>query len=266
MGGGSVFVSVLRDSKLDGREVWINDADVGIASFWFTVFGDDDQAFRDLKSLVEGLAPCPLEDDYNLRLFDMIKRWRASGFDSVQGRVYEGFRSLFLNRTTFSGVASGGAIGGSVQNGEYRMDCRYNEASLLRRLDALRMCRRRVEVMHIDFQEFLEQTPKDGFIYLDPPYVDKGGDLYDEQMTASDHDRLAEALKRETRPFLLSYDDHDDVRRRYPEDLFKLESVDVFYTISGRERRNKKHPELLISKREQQCPPATRFRTRSRAA
>ena len=52
--------------------------------------------------------------------------------------------------------------------------------------------------------------------YLDPPYIEKGPELYQFSFTEDDHRRLARVLRRESRPWLLSYDRHplvDDLYR-----------------------------------------------------
>ncbi len=45
-----------------------------------------------------------------------------------------GFSTFFLNRTNVSGVIKGGIIGGQEQQGEYKIDARYNGQNLIRKL------------------------------------------------------------------------------------------------------------------------------------
>jgi DNA adenine methylase len=49
--------------------------------------------------------------------------------------------------------------------------------------------------------------PGEAFFYLDPPYYKKGPQLYQFSFTDEDHISPAELLRRETRPWLLSYND-----------------------------------------------------------
>jgi DNA adenine methylase len=55
-------------------------------------------------------------------------------------------------------------------------------------------------------------------VYLDPPYVSKSRRLYMNKYDENDHDHVTLAcylLQQQTLPWILSYDDHDVIRRLY---------------------------------------------------
>ena len=98
-------------------------------------------------------------------------------------------------------------------------------------------------------------------IYLDPPYVDKAAWLYEWSFESAEHADLASALLNETSyRWLLSYDDHDEVR-----DLYCGRSgqttlhVSHRYTAAGSETRTVKD-ELLVTNLPL-IPKSDRYRT-----
>ncbi len=89
-------------------------------------------------------------------------------------------------------------------------------------------------------------------VYMDPPYIGKGDDLYPTSMSAEDHERLARILRYEKRDFLLSYDDHETARRLYSNNRFLIRKTDTVmskkvYTMAGHKRVNNRVAELLIT-------------------
>ena len=69
-------------------------------------------------------------------------------------------------------------------------------------------------------------------LYLDPPYFDKGNDLYQHGFERKDHERLAEALQNTNHTWVLSYDDCPEVRELY-EDWASVEPLNVNYSITA---------------------------------
>ena len=48
-----------------------------------------------------------------------------------------GFSAFFPNRTNRSGILLGGVIGGKKQEGEWKLDARFNKANLIQRIKAI---------------------------------------------------------------------------------------------------------------------------------
>ena len=95
-----------------------------------------------------------------------------------------------------------------------------------------------------DFQIFLSDVIKDDiFIYLDPPYYDKGGELYQFSFTEEDHNRMSKFLRDLDKPWLLSYDFCDAIKELYSWAF--ISKINVKCTINTKTgSRNK--PECLI--------------------
>lgn len=55
----------------------------------------------------------------------------------------------------------------------------------------------------------------ESFLFIDPPYVGVGNRLYAAGMDAGPHQRLAAALQRCPTPWVLTFDEHPDVRELY---------------------------------------------------
>ncbi len=92
----------------------------------------------------------------------------------------------------------------------------------------------------LDFERLFE--PGKALFYLDPPYYKAGPALYQFAFSAADHERLASILRRESRPWLLSYDEHPTIHDLY-RGWSRIEAVEVGYSINSRTRKT----ELLIS-------------------
>ena len=92
------------------------------------------------------------------------------------------FATFFLNRTNRSGILNGGPIGGVEQAGAWKLDARYNKEALIERIVKIGRMRRYIALTNLDAIEFLTSSaptwPKKTLVYLDPPYHDKGRDLY----------------------------------------------------------------------------------------
>jgi len=73
-----------------------------------------------------------------------------------------------------------------------------------------------VVIEKLDFEVLMRRYDKpDGFIYLDPPYVELGTKLYDNSFGDDEHMRLRDVLADMKALWLLSYNDHPLVRELY---------------------------------------------------
>jgi DNA adenine methylase len=201
-GGAGAGLRLLVDEYVD--EIVINDLNPGIAAFWRALFGSPD-------ALLEKLAACEVT----------IAEWHRQREAYLAERVDDvalGFAFFFLNRTNRSGIPDARPIGGYAQTGTWKIDARFNKKGLGRRIAALSRYGSRVTVCEVDGGRLIEDLQKEPgtFIYADPPYLDKGDDLYLDTMSWEDHQRLARSLTAGGR-WLLTYDADPRVRRRlYP--------------------------------------------------
>jgi DNA adenine methylase len=107
-----------------------------------------------------------------------------------------------------------------------------------------------------DFGDILARYDSPGtFFYLDPPYVAFQSNGQYDPLTAERRVEMFRSLKKIKGRFLLSFDDHPEVRQLAKAHAFKVKRVDVVYTISGR-GHGKPSPELLIANYQLEKPAA----------
>jgi DNA adenine methylase len=91
-----------------------------------------------------------------------------------------------------------------------------------------------VVLSDVDFEEVIDTLPDGCFVFVDPPYYAADQDkFYNAVFEHDDHKRLAECLKRNSNRllFLLTYDDHPDIRRMYKW-VSSIEGQGWNYTIN----------------------------------
>lgn len=196
-GGAAVAWELLLTGVV--RNVAINDVSWPIYAFWVSALNRTDD-------LIAMIRDTPVNVETRARVKEaFMKRSDLSELDTA-------FATFFLNRTNRSGILNGGMIGGKAQTGPWKLDARYNKEELIDRIIRIARMRRRITVTKMDAVAFLRsQAPTwnaKTLVYLDPPYFDKGPDLYPNFYKHGDHAGVAAAV-RELRgiPWIVSYDD-----------------------------------------------------------
>jgi DNA adenine methylase len=190
-GGAGVGLRLLVDEHVD--EIVINDLNPGIAAFWRAVFERPDD-------LLTRLQDCEIT----------IEEWhrqREVYLSEPDDDVELGFALFFLNRTNRSGILDARPIGGYEQKGKWKIDARFDKGRLSHRIEVLSSYGSRVSIRQEDGIEIIRGHLKepDSFIYADPPYLEKGDDLYLDTLGWTDHVRLSKLLQ-EGGQWLLTYD------------------------------------------------------------
>jgi DNA adenine methylase len=204
-GGGGLALRLLFEEY--ASSIVINDLDPLVYSFWTTCLERSD----DLINWIER-TPINISVWQNCR--EVIKnQTKASVFERATA-------FFFLNRTNVSGVLSGGVIGGLNQKGKYKIDARFNKGQLINKIRKIARFANRIEVSQIDgiqlVKRFKNRTART-FIYLDPPYFEKGCNLYLNAYNAEDHARLCRFVSTLSTPWILSYDNHSFIINLYKE-------------------------------------------------
>lgn len=222
-GGASVALAVADTNPT--AQIHMNDKDTRVAAFWKLTSSDS------VHELIDKLDVEP-----TLELFyDTRSRQCTNDVDLA-------FQAIFLNRTAYSGMLDAGPMGGRLQNGDTKINSRYNFRKLKDKILACnQLLAGRTVVTCKDFRDVLSETAPYIATYLDPPYVVKGNELYSVGMSHEDHCALAEILKHRTN-WLLSYDDCALSRSLYSEEV---STVPVRYCIAN---NWSKRGELLIEK------------------
>lgn len=202
-GGAGAALALLYSGKV-GRIV-INDLDPAIHAFWRAATESSDAFITKMHST-------PVN----------IKEWQKQQaiYKDKNAEVFDrGFATFYLNRTNVSGIIGGGPIGGLNQGGKYKISARFNKKTLAKRLEQLALYADRISVTNEDGVKLIKKylNRKDAFIYLDPPYFEKGSSLYMNSYEGPDHSRLSGVLNDNPDSFwLLTYDNKRQIKSLYP--------------------------------------------------
>lgn len=250
-GGCGAALFLLINGYVD--RIVINDADPVIFSFWKAVTEQPDELIAKIK---------------NTRV--SMTAWRAqreilaSSADHSQLDV--AFATFFLNRTNRSGILAGGVIGGKGQSGDWKLGARYNKEDLIERIRVIGKLSKRISVYGldaIDLLDTIESTlPEKSLIYLDPPYFQKGAQLYRNYYCPNDHAAIAERVAKLKVPVIVTYDNAKEISELYSS----FEQVEFCLRYSTHQARPQA-TELLIYKNIslQSAPVLTRAKTLSPA-
>ena len=204
-GGAGAALKLLVDEVV--KTIHINDLAPGVAAFWRSVFNSTDA----LCSLILN-ASVSIDDWHRHRsIFE-----RPQDHDDLE----LGFATFFLNRCNRSGILTARPIGGLEQTGTWKIDARFNRNELASRIALLGNYRRRVSVTQLDAKDFLlgiEDQGSSVLVYVDPPYIVQGEDLYLDSLSYADHVALARYLAGTSLPWILTYDAAEQVT----DDLYK---------------------------------------------
>lgn len=227
-------------------DIHINDIDPGVWAFWHCVLNRTD-------AFVARVHKTPVT----------IKEWRR------QQEIYArcdtskplalGFATFFLNRTNRSGVIKdAGVIGGLKQKGEYKIGCRFNRDDLSKRIRRVAKYRDRIHLTNMDAIHFMRRCdrrlPEQSLLFIDPPYFKKGSSLYTSFYRAKDHARVAEVVTDLRNPWIVTYDDAQEIRRLYKDR--RQYSFDINYSLNEKRLGT----ELLIASKGLKIPAEARER------
>ena len=215
-GGCSIAWYLLLNGHVS--KVYINDLDPAIHAFWYCVLYKTEELCQKIHT-----TPITMDEWYKQR--DI---YRSSPSDYLQ----LGFATFFLNRTNRSGIIKAGVIGGLSQNGNYKLDCRFNKERLIEQITAIAAKKDSIRLTNLDATQFIEEYLPDiqgkALVNIDPPYYVKGKGLYQNFFEHDDHYRLYESIKRINQPWIVTYDDTPEICGIYSE--FEPESFGLTYT------------------------------------
>ena len=213
-GGAAVAWELLLTGVV--RRVAINDLSRPIYAFWFSVLNRTEE-------LVKLIADTPITLESRDRL-------KLTFSDPSADDLTLGFAMFFLNRTHRSGILNGGVIGGRAQSGHWKIDARYNKEDLIRRIQLIAGVNRRISLTNLDAVTFLKKYSPDWkrktLIYLDPPYYNKGRQLYYDFYKPADHESVARSVRSiKNVSWIVSYDDVGPVCELYESSRFLKYSI-----------------------------------------
>lgn len=217
-GGAGAAINLLLGGYVS--RILINDSSVSIYSFWKYVKEENQQ-------FIDAILDCDVTLEEWKKMHAIVKDRRTPSFELA-------FATFFLSRTNRSGILNAGPIGGSSQGQQdkatYKIDCRFNKEDLAKRVEDIGKKKSHIVVTNKDAIKFLKDLKgKNLFVYLDPPYYEKGKSLYLDYYEHSDHRILADYLRSTSKfQWILSYDCVKEIRKMYSD--FDLYTFDLSYT------------------------------------
>ncbi len=211
-GGAGAALALLMNQEV--KEIILNDADELIYKFWLSVLNKN--RYFQTKLLNTSV------DLEQYQVHKSILKKKNNGEKISDFRI--GFATFYLNRCNRSGILKSGPIGGYNQEGEWKIDARFNKKDLVKRLEHIYDFRRQIRIYNYDALDFLKKIsdlnidPEKSMVYLDPPYYVQGRDLYRKYYKLKDHLALKEYLKNDLKiKWILSYDDIDEIHNLYSD-------------------------------------------------
>lgn len=145
-----------------------------------------------------------------------------------------------------SGILSAGLIGGLQQTGNYKMDARFNKQAIIEKIQAIAAHAEKITLVSKDASQFLVDYIKennegisDTLFFIDPPYYEKGGQLYPLAFKHDDHTILSNAIKEARKyglQYVITYDNHpviNDLYSDFDSLLFYLN-----YSVAGSRKQS----------------------------
>lgn len=241
VGGGSVFLYFLFNNIVN--KVIISDKDKLVYSFWKVLFTDPNILIKFIEKV-----------NVNLENFYFFKNIAINESDYSETDLAKS--CLFLNRTSFSGILTNqtGPIGGKYQKSNYKVDCRFNRATLIDKISFISTFSEKVIVINKSWEEAIRYSNtvilqshhiSEAFYYLDPPFFLKAKDLYRIYFNRGDHEKLCSFLNKKKFHWLLSYDNNDEIKKIYAENYREPIHIEMPYSINSHSRRIEK--EIIIT-------------------
>lgn len=237
-GGAGLALNLLAHKYVD--HIYLNDINPAVYAFWHSVLHNNEA----LCSLIES-TDVTMDEWYKQR--DVMSRLNDNDL------LVLGFSAFFLNRTNRSGILLGGVIGGKKQDGNWKLDARFNKNNLIKRIRSIGDNKSKISVFNLDAIEFIDRVvknlPKRSLTYIDPPYYVKGEGLYENHYGHNDHVAIANKIINEIKsPWVVSYDNVKEIDIMYNG----CKTLDYELHYSAQER--KKGKELMFFSDELRVP------------
>lgn len=186
--------------------IHLNDLNPSIYAFWHSVVHEPEELCRRINDVKVSM--------------DVWYQQKAIQTADSPSLIDLGFSTFFLNRTNRSGIILGGVIGGKNQAGTWKLDARFNRQDLCKRIEKIAMYASRIRIYNQDAAELirglLPTLPKKSLVYLDPPYYEKGQDLYENHYFHEDHLSIAKLVRKKIKlPWIVSYDHAPEIMEMY---------------------------------------------------
>lgn len=220
-GGFGIGLRLLYDDVVEAAI--LNDLDLHIYNFWHAILNNPSE-------FIELMMDTPItieERERQKKIYD----------DVNANQLDDGFATFFLNRVNFSGVITGGPIGGFAQSGAYKLDCRFNKEEISKKIEQIVLFRDRIELCNQDATDLIAQhlggRIQECFFNIDPPYVKKGHKLYVNYFKEEDHRALEKTISEYllNTCWIVTYDDCELIREIYRD--YHMIGYDILHSAGG---------------------------------
>lgn len=243
-GGAGIAMGLLERDVVS--EVVINDYDKRIYSFWRAMLTETDRFIRNIE-----IVPLSIQEWYKQREI-CINHASKYSFEL-------GFSTFYMNRTNRSGIIKGGVIGGKEQKGDWKLDARFNRRELIERIYSIAKKKNRIHYYNKDIESFINhyigKYSQNTLVYFDPPYYDKGKQLYLNYFEHDDHVRIERMIREKVScDWIITYDDAPEIANIYHNQ--ELMKYDLNYSVSEK----RKACEIIVFRNCDMAPSKTELR------
>ena len=237
-GGAGVALMLLMEGYVD--DIVINDYDKAIYSVWRAIISEP-------ENLVDRILDTPINiDEWKKQKEIYVEQNKKYSLDLA-------FATFFLNRTNRSGILKGGPIGGFEQTGNYGIDARYNAEKLVERIRAVAKYKKHIKVYNKEIVSFIESVSpnygQNSMTYFDPPYFNKGPELYKNFFDKEDHAKIAQLiLNGVPGNWIITYDDTPEIIELYKQQCIRRYDLNYSAANTG------KSSEVIVFNDNKFCP------------
>lgn len=237
-GGAGVALMLLLEGYVDN--IVINDYDKAIYSVWRAIITEPENLIDRINQTV-------------VSVHEWEQQKEIYSTDNTKYSLDLAFATFYLNRTNRSGILKGGPIGGANQTGNYKINARYNKDELIKRIRKIAKKKSNIKVYNKDIVSFIEKIlpsyDTDTLVYFDPPYYNKGHELYKNFFDKKDHAKIADLILNQVKSnWIVTYDDTPEIINLYQNQCLK--KFDLNYSVAN----TGKSSEIIIFNNIDFCP------------
>lgn len=217
-GGAGIAIALLLNNEVE--RVVINDFDKSIYSVWFNILNRPEELINMIDQV-----PFDYYDHSLVNSEEQIDFWKKQKSIYLQEKSHQNsltgaFATLFLNRTNRSGIIAANPIGGLKQNGKNtnKIYVRFNKKTLIKKISEQK---NRIDLYRTDASKLITSisqnySPKNTFIFFDPPYFKQGQHLYYSAYNEKGHKELSDKIQSLKKyNWITTYDTADKIAEFY---------------------------------------------------
>jgi DNA adenine methylase len=208
------------------------------------------------KDIQSGSVTPPIVKEYLEKAAKLLKENGQEYYYDVRKKFNENSNTLdfiFLNRASFNGVMRFNKKGGFNVPFNHKLD-RFRQAYITKIINQIAWVEKQMNGKEwifstSDWRKTLSNVTKDDFVYLDPPYIGRHTDYFN-QWSENDADDLANMMKKLPCNFAYSmwkeniYRKNEHITKHWKD--FRTVTFSHFYHVGAKEELRNKMEEALI--------------------